>query len=58
MSEINFAENDRRLQDNPTTADLKRLAQTHRAYGWTQRPWGHWSDEQKRIYTEAYAAAK
>ena len=58
MPEINYAENDRRMQDNPTEADLKRLASTHYAYGWTRRPWGHWSPEQVAIYNEAYDAAR
>ena len=54
MAERNWAEHDRNMQDNPTLDDCRALARTHRAYGWTPRPWGHWSDEQKDAYNEGY----
>lgn len=56
--EVNFAENDRRLQDNPTDQDCFLQGQTHFHYGWSRRPWGHWSDEQKAAYDRGYFAAQ
>lgn len=37
---------------------IRESAKTHVAYGWSKRPWGDWTDEQKRIYSDAYDAAK
>ena len=42
--------------ENYTLDDCREHARTHRAYGWSRRPWGHWTDEQKKAYDEAFYA--
>ncbi len=54
----NFAESDRRLEENPTLADCRRMGSTHFHYGWSCTPWGNWTDEQKAAFREGYQAAK
>lgn len=56
--DVNFAENDQRIMNNPTDADCRRLGSTHFAYGWARTPWGHWTDAQKALYFEGYDEAK
>lgn len=58
MAEINFAENDQRIMNNPTDADCRRLGSTHFAYGWARTPWGHWPDDKKALYFEGYDEPK
>ncbi len=41
-----------------TPAQIINSARDHVAYGWTPRPWGHWTDEQLAIYRQAYDEAK
>ena len=47
----------RTLHNNPTEAQLERLAGTHVFYGYPGKAWGHWTEEQKKIYYAAYRAA-
>jgi hypothetical protein len=54
--EINWAENDRRIIENPTLEDCRRMGSTHKAYRWAPSPWGHWTDEQKAAYYEGFDA--
>jgi len=56
-AEANFAEIEQRLRDNPSPEDCYRHGHTHYHYGWSRRPWGHWSDEQKADYNRGYEAA-
>lgn len=53
----NYADNERRLADDPTPEMVRKHAQDHVAYEWSRRPWGHWSEENKRIYNEAFDEA-
>ena len=55
MSDRNWAEHERTMRDNPSLEDCRKLAISHRGYGWSRRPWGHWSDEQKAAYDKGYA---
>ena len=48
--EINYAEREAKLRDNPTLEECYRQGSTHAAYGWSRNPWGHWTDEQKAAY--------
>ena len=56
--EINFAENDRKLRDEPTLEQCRAQGRTAAAYGWSAVPWGHWSEEQKAAYREGHAEEK
>lgn len=51
--DINFSELERYMQ-NPTIEDCFKNGHTHAAYGWSQRPWGHWTDEQKASYVKGW----
>lgn len=53
MSEVNFAENDKRLWEEPTIKEAERMGNTHAAYGWGMRP-GHWSEEHIKAYKQGY----
>ena len=55
--EINYAERERRLQENPTRADCLRMGSTHHAYNWSATPYGGWTDERVDDYFEGYAGA-
>lgn len=55
--EVNFAEIERRMCHGPSLEDCRRQGQTHRAYQWGPRPWGHWSEEQKAAYMQGYHSA-
>lgn len=52
--EINYAELEAQLQNNPTLEQCRRMGSTHAAYGWSKAPWGHWSEEQKAAYAEGW----
>jgi hypothetical protein len=56
-AERNWAEHDARLRDNPTEAEAAALARSHRGYGWSMRPWGHWPENVKAAYEAAYQEA-
>lgn len=58
MTEINYAERERQVRDEPTEESCYRMGQTHFAYGWARTPWGHWSDEHKAHYYRGYDDAK
>ena len=58
MPENNYAESDKRIRDNPTKVDCRRLGSTHFHYGWARSPWGHWTEDQVALYNEGYDAAK
>jgi hypothetical protein len=55
---INFAENQRRLDESPTNEMIAAKALEHVAYGWAPSPNGNWTDAQKQLYSEAFNAAK
>jgi|GEM_PF-5491824 len=57
MTEVNWAENDRRLIEAPTLESARRMGATHCAYGWACTPWGHWSDDHKAAYREGFEEA-
>jgi len=52
--EVNYAELEQQLQENPTLEMCRRQGSTHHAYGWARTPWGHWTDEQKAAYYQGY----
>ena len=54
MPEVNFAEVEARMRDNPSLEDCRQMGQTHKSYGWSPRPWGHWCDERKAAYHEGF----
>lgn len=56
MNGPNFAEIEARLRDNPSLADCFRHGQAHAAYGWSRRPWGHWTAEQVAAYERGWYA--
>ncbi|MBY0560049.1 hypothetical protein [Hyphomicrobium sp.] len=56
--EVNFAEREARIRDNPSMDDCYATGRSHFGYGWACTPWGHWSDEQKEAYRAGYQAAK
>lgn len=56
MAERNWAEHDRQMRDAPTIEQCRDQGYTHAAYGWSRRPWGHWSSEQVAAYNEGYSA--
>lgn len=56
VTEINFAENDRKLINEPTLESCRRMGSTHAAYGWACSPWGHWPEEMKAAYREGFKA--
>ena len=57
MAEINYAERERQLMNEPTIADCERMGSTHFHYGWSKNPWGHWTDEQKEAYQRGFSRA-
>ncbi len=58
MPEINWAENDRRLIEEPTRETAARMGSTHFAYGWACTPWGHWTEDIKQAYHNGFDEAK
>lgn len=40
--------------ENYTLEDCRQHGRDHRGYGWSRRPWGHWTEEQKKAYEEGY----
>lgn len=48
----------KRNGDNYTLADCEEAARSHAAYGWSKRPWGHWSPEQVDAYHRAFDVAE
>lgn len=55
MNEVNYAENDKRLWEEPTIEEARRMGNTHAAYGWSMR-FGRWSQEHIKAYKEGYLA--
>ena len=55
-NKMNFAEFEQYLAGNPDLSACRRLGSTHAAYGWSQVPWGHWTQEQKDAYSAGYKA--
>jgi len=52
---MNYAELQRAIDDGTITlAQCRRMGETHRAYGWSGTPYGHWTAEQKNAYREGY----
>jgi hypothetical protein len=54
MAEINFAEREAHIRDNPTLDECISTGRTHAAYRWASSPWGHWTDEQKAAYRQGF----
>lgn len=40
--------------ENYTLEDCREYGRTHAAYGWSPRPWGHWTEEQVKAYMEGF----
>jgi hypothetical protein len=49
---------EKRNGNNYSLEDCAKHAVAHVAYGWSPRPWGHWTAEQVDAYMAAYRAAK
>ena len=58
MTEVNFAEHDQKIRENPSLRQAYGQAQAHFGYGWSKRPWGHWSDRHKAEYDRGYEDAQ
>lgn len=54
MPDRNWAEHDRRIENNPTPDECRETGRIHAAYGWSPTPWGHWTEEQRIAYLEGH----
>lgn len=56
--ERNWAEHDRKIENNPSLEEAFGTGHTHAAYGWSKKPWGNWSEEHKAAYGRGYDSYK
>jgi hypothetical protein len=55
MAEINYAELQEQINNNPTDRQCYRLGQTHKAYNWSrQYAAGKWTQRQRDLYDLGY----
>jgi hypothetical protein len=54
VTDVNYAERERQMQENPTLAMCERQGSTHRSYGWAPSPWGSWTAMQTAAYMQGY----
>jgi hypothetical protein len=53
--EVNYAEFQRYIDDGTISLDAcRRMGSTHKAYGWSCTPHGHWNEAQKQAYRDGY----
>lgn len=51
---INYAEREKQVRENPTLKDAHRMGGTHCAYGWAPNPPGIWSEAHQAEYMCGY----